>query len=169
MITEQELSDLWDDDYPKVYGYFFKRVTNREDVEDLSNITLTVFFEKLLQERIEHRHGFLWTVARNQLCGFIRNKSKIPLNPDIQFDEVEITAAETIQSSSLISRQHALIECVEKHAKKMDYEIICRIIQDDAKAVDVAKEFAVSPEVVRQRYRRVIKQLRKKCTQLWTH
>jgi DNA-directed RNA polymerase specialized sigma24 family protein len=68
----------WEIYYPKVYGYFFRRLNNRLDVEDLTSLVLSQFFQTLLDQekasRILNQNAYLWKIARNQLATFIDTK-----------------------------------------------------------------------------------------------
>lgn len=170
--TEFELSQIWEELYPKVYGYFFRRVNNRIDVEDLAALTLTAYLQNLTKngDKINNKMGFLWKIAHNQLLVFIRQKTKTPvfvgINDDFDCQDVDLEI-ENCSCDHLKQKIAHLLECVKKNLKTSDLEIVNLIVQEDQKAVTVAAKLQVTPEVVRQRFSRSLKKLRQKCQSLW--
>ena len=82
-MNNQTLQQKWDVYYPKVYGYFFRRVNNKTDVEDLTSMVLHKFFEVLINPEksatLNNKNGYLWKIAHNHLVDFIKNKQKRPI------------------------------------------------------------------------------------------
>ncbi len=169
-MTPFEIEQLWLEYHPKVYGYFYRRLSNRLDVEDLTSVTLTVFIDKLSdnQNQIQSPHGYLWKIAHNQMLKFITTKSKQPIytNLDENFD-LEEEKVENYRSEHLEERLQHLMNCVKNHLTGQDYLIVENVIMQDKKAVDVAKELNLKPDNVRQKLSRNLKKLREKCKQLW--
>lgn len=170
--TESELSQIWEELYPKVYGYFFRRVNNRINVEDLAATTLTAYLQNLVKngDLITNKMGFLWKIAHNQLLVFIRQKSKTPvfvgINDNFDSKDVDLEI-ENHSCEHLKQKIEHLLECVKKNLKASDLEIVNLIVGDDMKAVIVAQKLQVTPEVVRQRFSRSLKKLRQKCQNIW--
>jgi len=174
-ISESSLCDLWADLYPKVYGYFLRRLDNRLDVEDLASITLTSFLQKYRQnpDKITNKHAFLWKIAHNQLCLFIKSKSKTFLSISLE-DEIEDNidtgidlAIENERSKELQIRIQKLIKCMENHLKNPELIIVKRIIMDDEKSTNLGKELNLTPENIRQKLSRSLKKLKIKCKSVW--
>jgi DNA-directed RNA polymerase specialized sigma24 family protein len=69
---------LWETYYPRVFAYFYKRLNIREDVEDLTSLTMTSFMDGMLDEskQIAKPDAYLWRIAHNQLALFLRDKYK---------------------------------------------------------------------------------------------
>lgn len=71
-----EFSQIFDEYFDKVYQFFYFRLRNREDSEDLAALT----FEKILKNLSsysERGHGigaWIFTIARNVLNDFFRKK-----------------------------------------------------------------------------------------------
>ena len=171
-ITESSLFALWDELYPKVYAYFLRRVDNRLDVEDLTSITLTSFLEKYRRnpDKINNKYAFLWKIAHNQLCLFIKTKSKnfIPISLENEMEEKNIDIeVENYRSSELQKRIEKLIQCVETNLKNPELQIVKRVIMNDEKSVNLSQELNLTPANIRQKLSRSLKKLKTKCQSVW--
>jgi len=171
-LEQNDLFNIWEEYYPKVYGYFLRRVENRMDVEDLTSITLTGFLQKIQQDEksIENKHAFLWRIAHNQLCLFIKSKSKNPIAINIESEnlpDVEDSGAENQRSKSFQDRLDSLQKCIQKTISGEDYIIVCEIILADKKSPEVAQKLNLQPATVRQRFSRGLKKIREKCKAIW--
>ena len=172
-MTSQNVEQLWLEYHPKVYGYFFRRVNNRLDVEDLTSITLSVFVEKVLNPDIviNSPQGFLWKIAHNQLLVFINLKTKSPLPAttleDFENYQPEQISIETTEAQALKFRKEKLLECVQNQLTETESFIVEKLIMEDVKAVDLAKQTKQKPENIRQKLSRSLKKLRDKCKQIW--
>ena len=172
-MTVENVEQLWLEYHPKVYGYFFRRVNNRQDVEDLTSITLSVFVEKILNPNIliKSPQGFLWKIAHNQLLVFINLKSKnaiaVTTFEDFENYKPEEISVETTQAQSLKFRKEKLLECVQNQLSETELYIVKKLIMDDIKAVDLARQTKQKPENIRQKLSRSLKKLRDKCKKIW--
>ena len=71
----QKISEAdWNYWYDCVYAYFYRRVSNRIDVEDLTMETLETYF--LYTQKIESKEAFVWGVAKRKMLEYIRKKDK---------------------------------------------------------------------------------------------
>lgn len=172
-MTTKNIEQLWLEYHPKVYGYFFRRVNNRLDVEDLTSITLEVFMDNILNpnKQIQNTHGFLWKIAHNQLLVFINTKTKKPipvsLNEDLEnYRPTEITI-ENQSAENLNIRKQKLLECVQNQLSSEEIDLVEKIIMEDQKAVNLAVELNLKPENIRQKLSRSLKKLREHCRQVW--
>jgi|LakMenEpi03Aug12_release.lakeMendotaPanAssembly.Ray.scaffolds.fasta_scaffold78676_3 DNA-directed RNA polymerase specialized sigma24 family protein len=79
-MTQKQIQNSWEEYYPKVFGYFFRRLNNQADVEELTSLVLTKFINKISNQNttLENPHGYLWKIARSSLADFINHKVKQP-------------------------------------------------------------------------------------------
>lgn len=170
-LSETQLLNTWKEYYPKVYSYFLRRVDNRMDIEDLTSVTLTAFLEKLRSElEIKNKHAFLWKITHNQLCLFIRNKSKNPISisVDVQsFVDNFDTEVENTRSDYLETRFQFLHKCIQKVLKGESYQIVSEIILNDKKSPEVAQSLNLKASTVRQKLKRSLAKIRNKCKAVW--
>jgi RNA polymerase sigma factor (sigma-70 family) len=71
-----EFSQIFDEYFDKIYQFFYFRLRNREDSEDLAAMTFEKVF-KNLDSYSERGHGiaaWIYTIARNVLNDFFRKK-----------------------------------------------------------------------------------------------
>jgi RNA polymerase sigma factor (sigma-70 family) len=174
-MTEVNIEKLWMEYYPKVYGYFFRRLNSRLDIEDLTSVTLTVFLNALTNsdKKIQNKNAYLWKIAHNQLLVFIHAKSTKPLPISIDDDnnfvanEVFSDETEDNRSEGLKSRIAKLMQCVKNHLNQNEVFIVEQIVMEDKKATEVAISLNLNADNVRQKLSRSLKKLRRQCTQIW--
>lgn len=162
----------WEIYYPKVYGYFFRRLNNRLDVEDLTSLVLSQFFQTLLDEekstRILNQNAYLWKIARNQLATFIDNKTKqmtiVGLDDDIDSIDSEL---ESQTSSEYKLRIEKLLVCVKKALSGLDFSIVNYSLIEDRKSPEVAKLLNLTAENIRKRLSRSVTKLKAECRAVW--
>jgi RNA polymerase sigma-70 factor (ECF subfamily) len=162
----------WDEYYPKVYGYFFRRLEQREDVEDLTSMVMTQFMLVLLDQekcnRIENKLSYLWKIAHNHLVDFIATKKKrvimVALDEDVSaLDE----SLEKLYSRHVQERQQAVLKCVEHSLSSQDLELVQLSIMEDKQSAEVGKVLQLTAGNVRIRLYRALEKLRDKCREIW--
>ena len=158
----QEKWDYW---YNRVYGYFYRRVTSRHDVEDLTTSTLGDFFLK--NEEIQNENGLMWTIAKNKLLTYIRDKGK---HQHLNFDELENSISfEDIPSPRYQDKLDRLQVCIQKQLNTADHKIMQLSIVSDFSSQRIAEESGLTSSNVRQRLSRSIKKVRKHCADIWSN
>lgn len=179
-FTKNEIQESWNYWYPLVFGYFYRRVNSRQDVEDLTANTLTALF---LNPEVQNPKGFVWQTARNQLYKFIDQKTKHPENShfDIQNYEnsfsiysepqnsfvSENTNLENQYSSNYQSKIQELVKCCKNHLEENDYNMICLSVMEEKNSTEIGQVFNLKPATVRQKLKRSFSKLKQRCVQLW--
>lgn len=181
-MTDAQAEQIWDYWYPLLYGYFFRRINDKDDVEEMVSNVLTIFLTK---ENIENPKAFMWGVARNQLILYYNEKSKLPqvqnydLSPDYysqmattqdMYSEYEknYEGYENIRSSNYLSFIQKLKVCIENHLKDKDKEIVVESIVHDKNSTILGQQLNLKPATVRQRLKRAVDKLKSKCVDIWT-
>jgi RNA polymerase sigma-70 factor, ECF subfamily len=165
---EDNYNKLWDEYYPKLFGYFYRRVNNRQDVEDLTSLTLVGFFAAIQRSEAVSQNALIWRIAHNQLVNFIRTKSKNPISIDFSTDEnILDEKVENIRSDNYIYKMEALLQCINNQLTDEQKSIVQSSIIDDKKSHDIAIEMNMTASNVRQILSRSINKLKAKCKQLW--
>lgn len=166
------LDSVWEEYYPKVYGYFFRRVNTREDVEDMTSMTMTQFCQTLQNpektQKIKSLNAYLWKIAHNQLADFIRFKTKRPIT--VGFDDnanFVDESVEKLQSRYFDDRKVGLLKCIQKSLDKIDLTIVVDSVINDYKSEELAIKLGLSASNIRQKLSRSLKKLRQKCRQVW--
>ena len=168
------IENQWKQYFPKVYGYFFRRIDAKIDVEDLTSLVMESFINALNNpdKILSNPNGYLWRVAHNHLVDYIKHKSKQPktFSLDENFDIVIDESLENHRSDHFQSKVTDVMQCVETNLKGLEYKIVQQVVMYDQKSVDVAKDLNLKPENVRQIVSRSLKKLKAKCLDLWnTH
>ncbi|GAB4143234.1 MAG: hypothetical protein OHK0017_00330 [Patescibacteria group bacterium] len=172
-ISEQEAKEAWDYWYPLVYGYFFRRLNAREDVEDLTANTLSAL---LLHEDVKNPRAFVWQTARNQLVEFIKQKSKAPKLVNLDSAEFmlenyqveEHLYDENEYSDDYKEKVLRVTQCIENSLKDEDYRIVRLSILENRNSTEVGELMEMKAATVRQKLKRAILKLKEKCIQIWT-
>jgi RNA polymerase sigma factor (sigma-70 family) len=168
-------SHEWQTRYDKLYGYFYRRVNSRSDVEDLTMETLEKFY--LSEKKIENPNAFIWGIARNKMLEYIRYKGKNQFQELVDWAEIENNQNSSIElqdnwlenyrSSEYQAKLERLKECAKNQLSELDQEIVNLCVSQDFKSANVAQKLSISPENTRQRLSRALKKLREKCREAW--
>ncbi len=157
-ISEQD----WNTWYDKVFGFFYRRVNVREDVEDLTVSTLEDFF--LSEKEIHNPNAFLWGIAKNKLKEFIRKKTKSSF---VNLEDLSAFESPKDFSKNYFDLIYRLKNCAKKQLKEVDREIIDLCVLCDFNSQEVAEKLSLTSGNVRQRLSRGLKKIREKCRELW--
>lgn len=171
-MKSHEIEKMWLKYHPKIYGYYFKRLNHKEDVEDLTAACLTIFVEKIIssKEEINNPEAFLWKIIYNQFNEFIRKKyhnSKISQLDDsicdiIDNDLMELEISQNYQNKMQEIWEKSKIVCSEE-----EIQLLKEIYIKGNKSSDLAKLWNLTPDAIRQRLNRAIKKLKKLKISLW--
>ena len=167
---DDQLQQNWDKWLPKVFGYFYRRVSNPSDIEDLTAETMNSAF---LAADVTHFDAYIWKVAHNHLVGYIRNKTKvlppIPLGdvaawqPDATDMEIEDAV-----SKKFLERKKILQECVDNNLKsEEDRKIVTMSIIEEKTSRQIGESLGIEPNTIRQKLSRTVRKLKKACLELW--
>jgi RNA polymerase sigma factor (sigma-70 family) len=149
-LNLKNVDEVYNDFYPKVYGYFLRRVNNKQDVEDLRVKTLTKFFVNMLnaekRSKIESPLGYLWKISSNSLIDFIHSKSAVKnkyflgLDENNDYKDPETTVEYSITYKDGLQR---LDKCIKNQLKEKDRFLVEALILEERKAVEVALEIGI--------------------------
>ena len=163
MFHESQIDNLWSEYYPRVFAYFFKRVDNYQDCEELASTTMTIFLDKIGQGKLhlENYYGYLWAISRTQLVNYIRAKKSKPALVSIDNDR-EIEALTLEQSTSM--QYEKLILSVFEQAKDLltteELYLLKLSYQEGKNSHQIASELSSNSVAVRKRISRVITKLK---------
>jgi len=169
-MDSKKITDLWHDYYPKVFGYFFRRVERREDAEDLALVVLKKFFDALDKkgDSIENPNAYLWQIAKNQLYYFFKTRARQPFSTDKEQNLESIDMAlDAHRSKRYKERIDALLNCLKRFLKQIDYTIVYESLVQDRKSYEVSEIVDLSSANVRKRLSRSLKKVREKCRDSW--
>jgi len=152
------LKNEWDNWYDKIYGFYFRRLDNITDVEDLTAETLNSFF--LTKTEVQDQYSFIFKIARNKLNTFLKSKYKnypaTTLDDNLQIN----------YSPNFEKFKSDLQNCIEKHTSELDQQILNLCVIEDFQSKDVADKLNISSSNVRTRLHRSLKILKEKCKHL---
>jgi RNA polymerase sigma factor (sigma-70 family) len=148
----------WNELYDTVYSYLYRRVYQKQIVEELTSQTLEIFFLK--QEQVENPHGFVTGIAKNKLLEYFRTKSK----QEISLADLEI---ESYQDLGYKERMEKLLACAKNQLKSQHWSVVEMCVMCDFQSDRVGQELGLSSSNVRQILKRSLEKLRKECLQAW--
>ena len=150
----------WDYWYDLVYAYFYRRINQKQDVDELTGDTFNTFF--LNKDPVENETAFLWGIARKKFLKFLRNKYKDRVIDIDQIDEPGFSS-----DINYKFKLESLKQCIENQLKQQDKQILELSILEDFKSHEVSKKLNLTADNVRQRLSRALKKLRQKCKKIW--
>jgi RNA polymerase sigma factor (sigma-70 family) len=167
MKPHQTIEQLWEMYYPKVYGYFYRRVNNLQDIQDLTSVVLTQFLTKLVDDTqdIQKPNAFLWKVAYFHLVDFIDNKSKKPIPISIDDDFEAPTEIENkLQSEELNTKLEKILIFAQVSLSDEEYTIFSRSYLDGDRIMDIAHDLDLKANTVTVKLKRIINKLKEHST-----
>ncbi len=162
-MNQTNIDKLWEEYYPKVYGYFYRRINIREDVEDLTSIVLTIFLTKLLEnpEKITRPNGLLWKIAYNHLVDYIDNKRKKPIPITIENDFIAPTDLETeLQAKELEQKLSQILSFARLTFSEEEYMIFSGVYIDGTPIRDIAYKLNLKANTVTVKLKRLLQKLK---------
>lgn len=170
-MNDQEITGVWNEYHPKVFGYFYRRVSCRQDVEDLTSISLTAFLNKLIADgdAIENEPAYLWRICHNQLANYIRSKTKNPVSVPYEEDWVpDDKAIETNHVQEFNMRIDSLKNCISKNCSPNEVEVVELSFFEEMNSIEIADKIGIRPPAVRKRLSRALSKIREVCNDLWS-
>jgi len=171
-MSNFNINQEWEIYYPKVYGYFFRRLSNRLDVEDLTSITLCQFLQTLSDDvkaaKILNKNAYLWKIAHNQLATFINTKTKqmTIVGLDDNQDSID-TNLENNHSYEYKNRLEKLLECIKNSLTGLDFNIVNLSLIEDRKSPEIAEMLNLKAQNIRKRLSRSVSKLKETCKAVW--
>ena len=160
-ITQEE----WSKWYDIIYAYYFRRISNRADVEELTAETVGDFM--LNTKPVENPKAYIYTIARNKLNKKLRLKYKEQTNAvDSEILE-NVLMDDMDRSPYYIAKLESLNHCIEKHLKEGDRKIVKMCTMYDFSSIEVSQKMGVNPAAIRKRLSRALSKLKDNCSQVW--
>lgn len=166
MFSDTELKKQWLYWYPRVYGYFYKRIGQKYEIEELTANTLNTVF---LAQNIKDFKAYLWKVAHNYLVRYINTKNLEPMTISLD-DSMEFVdqRLENTTSRRYNGKLEQLKKCIQNQIKdEHERQLLDLCIQQEKNSTEVGKLLNLNPGNVRQKLFRTLKKLRESCRQLW--
>jgi len=123
-MSNKNLEEDWQYWFPRVYGYFYKRVNSEYQVEELTSQTMATAFTA---NNVRNFKAYIWKVAHNYLVRYIQSKNTEPIivgwdesldlknSTEINFSIEE--EAEKQVSANYISKLDHLRLCISSQIK----------------------------------------------------
>lgn len=128
-----------------VFGFCLRRTGNIEDARDLSQEILCEALESLQNRPVERFEGWLWAIARNRYCRYVRQQKHKPL-----LTEANLLIDAAQEPSEPDPAHQAVFEAVHSLAAS-HREILVDFYVHSLSCEDIARKRALKPETVRSR------------------
>jgi RNA polymerase sigma factor (sigma-70 family) len=171
MSNTINLQDQWDYWYPRVYGYFYKRITDKTTVDDLTaNVLSTVFLAK----DIINMNGYVWKVAHNYLVRYIDTKVKSPivvgwddnLNwiPDEQNYDLE-NAVSPVYTDKMLNLKLCIDNQISSEEEK---QLIQLSIYEEKTSSEIERLTGIKSNTIRKKLSRLLRKVKEHCRDPWS-
>ncbi len=170
MSNSQQLQEQWDYWYPRVYGYFYKRITDQTTVEDLTANVLSVI---LLAKNIQNMNGYVWRVAHNQLVRYIDTKSKSPnilsWNDELNWiPDKQNWDKESATSSVFVTKMANMKLCIDNQLEsELDQNLIELSIYQEKNSTQIEALTGIKSNTIRKKLSRLLQRIKAECRDLW--
>lgn len=167
-MTESEANKIWERWYPLVYGYFFRRINKRQDVEEMTANTISSL---ILKEGVTNPQAFTWQTARNQLKLYYTKKAKQPgiVNiEDLSLETESFKHSDKVYSENYLAFINRLKDCLSRNLSDLEKKIVNMAVVEEEKSNYIAETLNLKPATVRQKLRRSILKLKEKCVGIWS-
>ena len=159
-MTDYELKLFWDNYYPKVFGFFFKRVQSLSDVEDLTSLIMTQILQKLAdQHEIENLHSYLWKMCRYKLHDYINQKKNLPNL--VELKEYDDDGLLTSPQSTYKIQADEILKFAKSYIKDDEYFILEMNLIQEFNSTEIGQKLNIKANTVRQKLKRIIHKLQK--------
>ena len=172
MSNTTNLQIEWEYWYPRVYGYFYKRISDKTTVEDLTANTLTTV---ILAKDVLNIQGYMWKVAHNYLVRYIDTKSKSPIvvgwdeNQNWIPDENSLLTEDETVSNVYSTKMANLRICTENQlANEEEKSLIQLSVYEEKNSTEIGNYLNLKPGTVRQKLARLLLKIKTHCTALWS-
>jgi RNA polymerase sigma-70 factor, ECF subfamily len=174
MSLNNSIEQNWEYWYPRVYGYFYKRVEDKTEVEDLTANTMTTVF---MADNVLNFQAYMWRVAHNYLVKYINTKTTTPmpisLNEDFVSSQIGLPDEyqqdiEDQNSSHYDDKLTQLRECIDTHIKNEEEKQLLELsVIQEQNSTAIGELMNLKPDTVRQKISRLLRRLKQSCIQLW--
>lgn len=149
---EETFKLIYDSYFKLVYFCIAGYVTNKEDIEELSNDVFLKFFNHLDNIRIDGSiKYYLTTSAKNTAINFVKKQKLLLTSENLHL----------IPSEEPKSYDSDLIDKIKESLTKEESELVIEHVVIGKSLREIARETKESSNTVKSRYRRSIMKLRK--------
>lgn len=159
IMTEQELTKFFSDNFDKIYKFFYYKFTSKETAEDLTSKTFINFVEAVRDPNnsIEDPKKYIYGIANNIFLVHLKSKYEFK---DVNFSEMETWQAENLQNFVERFEKNGLLEQLEKYIpqlpekqkvimelrlnEKLTLQEICTELSKDMNYVKTTQKRAIS-------------------------
>ena len=168
------LSELYS---PVVYGWCRRAGVQNDDAADAVQDVFRAVFQGVAEfrgaeagESVGSFRGWLWAISRNQIRLFFRRRGKVPqaiggTDAQVRFAEhadgwQELDESEPDAAVTRRRLLHRALDLVKGDFNEVTWQVFSRVTLQEHSIQDVAAEFGLTENAVRQAKFRVLRRLR---------
>jgi RNA polymerase sigma factor (sigma-70 family) len=150
-MTTQRASQLLSENLTAIYGYAFGKLYDKSDVDDLAGeIVCRVLSAVERLEKEEAFWGFVWRIAENTFCDYIKKKKQSPI-PAEELPTAEVSPSAEDAYLSAVEETDALYRLRRELAllSKTNREVCVAYYMEGKSCSEIAAEKKISVEMVK--------------------
>lgn len=147
----------FEEDFRKIYGFFYKRINNLQDVEDATMI----IFGKIQSAKLDRNQNldwpYTWQMCKNYLVDFYRKSARIQSN-ETSFEQDHAIPKYSINYQLDINHLHSLIDT---KLTEEESRLIKKVYFDGVSYEEISNQTGILTSTLRKRVSRIIQKLKK--------
>ena len=150
-MTSERASALLSENLTAIYGYAFGKLYNKDDVDDLTGeIVCRVLSAAERLEKEEAFWGFVWRIAENTFCDYLKKKKQDPIPAD-ELPTAELSPSAEDSYLSAVEETDALYRLRRELAllSKTNREVCVAYYMGGKSCSEIAREQDISVEMVK--------------------
>jgi len=155
----------WNYWYDMVYGYFYRRLNSRSEVDELTSETVTDFLLK--NEEIQNPKALIFSIAKNKMKQFLYRKQRNAYTDFDQMSYAQFNPQTDVYSNHYYHKIEQLKACIQRQLNTQDQEIVELCVQSDFSSKQASQMLQITSTNIRQRLSRALKKLREQCKNIW--
>lgn len=151
-IKKQLIEEIFEEHFDRIYRFFYYKILNREDSEDLTSETFLALVKKIKTSgKIAKYENYLYGIASNVFAAYLRKRYEVKLSSvEIEKLAEEIDDADKDKNikkiaekfiKKLPAKQKAVIHL--RLIEKKSLKEICKILEKDMNYVKTTQQRAI--------------------------
>jgi len=165
-MSNDELEQIYEAHFKKLYRYFYYKVLSKEIAQDLTSETFISFINSInsSNKKIKSHVRYLYGIARFTFCEYLKNKYLAPNFVDYEnapdFEDTVTTTLEKIDEKK--TGEEILIDYLPRLPEKQRLIIKLRLL-DKLSLKEIAQKLGKNMNYVKTTQKRAIKNLKLLC------
>ncbi|KKP70053.1 hypothetical protein A2X44_02455 [candidate division CPR3 bacterium GWF2_35_18] len=161
MLPPSEIEAIYNNHSEKLYRFFYFKIRDQQEAEDLTSDTFHLLIKKLKQVEIENPINFLYGIAKNLFKVYLREKYQIKTCPFLEeFHDFQKYTEEYLEKENSQTSEELLLKYLPQLPEKQKEIIELRLIQK-LTPTEIGEKINKDLNYVRTTQKRAVKNLRR--------